>query len=690
MVFRIGINLGDVLVEGERIYGDGVNIAARLEGLAEGAGICLSGTAYDQVKNKLALGYDAMGEHAVKNIADPVRVYRIRGEPVPVFADDGASPNAPWTWRRWVVLGLAVLALIGVTAFWYIAQTPAPSSPPVATTKQEPTPPSDKPSIAVLPFTNMSGDPQQAYFADGMTDDLITDLSKLSGLFVIARNSTFAYKGQSPDVRQVGQDLGVRYVLEGSIRRSAEQVRINAQLIDATTGGHLWAERYDNRMNNVFELQDTITSKIVAALAVTLTTGDRERLDQPETENIAAYDAFLQGWDHFRRNTPKSLAEAMPYFDQALQLDPDYPRVKAALAAAYGKVFQRSWFSHLGLSREEVWERYQTYLKQALEYPIPLAHSVAVHWLVYTHRYEDAIAEAERAIALDPNDLAGHLAMAKALRLAGRAAEAVPILERTMRLDPHYPAGRLASLGHAYFGMEQYDKAASFSERAIKRNPTLSPWVLAATYGHLGRTQEAVDMLETYRKTRRWPTLPSLRQLRPYYPYQHLRDWERLAEGLRRVGVMAFKREHIAQSLHRTFCAQDRLLQETDQTEMLPYEEARQKAVRMIEKAISQLDEELVLGVLTPSQRTLLVTFKRHFKVLQHLSIDVTSRALLAETPAEAATARELAAGKGQAAFDTAAATWTQLAEQLGSPYIALGKLTGASCDASTGENAAK
>ncbi|MEE9147099.1 MAG: adenylate/guanylate cyclase domain-containing protein, partial [Candidatus Tectomicrobia bacterium] len=370
MVFRIGINLGDVLVEDERLYGDGVNIAARLEGLAEGGGICISGTAYDQVKNKLDVGYVSLGEHAVKNITDPVRVYQVQGEPTPVSPAGSDRRTAVGSRRRWAVLVLAVLVLggAGATAWWYVSRTPAPSSPPVAATEQATLPPSDKPSIAVLPFTNMSGDPQQEYFADGITEDLITDLSKLSGLLVIARNSTFTYKGQSPDVRHVGRDLGVRYVLEGSIRRAGEQVRINAQLIDAKTGGLLWAERYDNRIDNVFAVQDTITRKIVAALAVTLTAGDRERLARQETENVAAYDAFLQGWEYLHRHRPEAIGPAITHLERALQLDPDFPRANAALAAAYGTVLVRSWHTQLGIGLGETHVRGKAYLKKALEH----------------------------------------------------------------------------------------------------------------------------------------------------------------------------------------------------------------------------------------------------------------------------------------------------------------------------------
>src|SRR6266849_134268 len=259
MEFRIGINLGDVIVEGERIYGDGVNLAARLEGLAEAGGICISGIVYDQVEtklNSLNLGYKYLGEQTVKNIAKPVPVYRVQMEP-------GQSSSSASREK------IPTLAL------------------------------PDKPSIAVLPFANMSGDPEQEYFSDGITEDLITDLSKLSGLFVIARNSVFTYKGTAVDVGEVSRRLGVRYVVEGSVRKAGNRVRINAQLVDATTGGHLWAERYDRELQDMFALQDEVKQKIVFALKIQLLPEERVRFHQAPTNNLEAYDSFLRGQAYF-------------------------------------------------------------------------------------------------------------------------------------------------------------------------------------------------------------------------------------------------------------------------------------------------------------------------------------------------------------------------------------------------------
>ncbi|MCK5487907.1 MAG: adenylate/guanylate cyclase domain-containing protein, partial [Desulfobacterales bacterium] len=316
MKFRIGVNLGDVFEEGERIYGDGVNIAARMESLAEGGGICISGTVYDAIESKIGLEYESLGEQEVKNIDKPVRVYRVLSFPgAAAHRVIKAKKAVGKIWRN-IALAIAVILVVaGAVVIWnnYMSQ----SRPPVeaASVERMAFPLPDKPSIAVLPFVNMSEDAKQEYFSDGITEDLITDLSKISGLFVIARNSSFVYKGRSVKVREVAEELGVRYVLEGSVRRAGDQVRINAQLIDATTGGHLWAERYDGSLADVFALQDRVTRQIVSALAVNLTARERTLHARSETRVPEAYDAFLRGWAYYRRNTPEDYAEAVPYFE---------------------------------------------------------------------------------------------------------------------------------------------------------------------------------------------------------------------------------------------------------------------------------------------------------------------------------------------------------------------------------------
>jgi len=387
MEFRIGVNLGDVIEEEGRIYGDGVNIAARVESLAEAGGICISGTAYDHVENKLGLEYKNLGEQKVKNIAKPIRVYRIRIE----------------------------------------AEAPDPQ---VSRKLKLP----DKPSIVVLPFINMSDDPKQEYFSDGMAEDLMTDLSKISGLLVISRNSAFAYKGKSIESKQIAEKLGVRYLLEGSVRKAGEQVRINAQLIDATTDHHLWAERYDGKMDNIFVLQDKITQKIVAALAVKLAKEEQEHLASRETSNIAAYDAFLKGMDYLNRHD--RTAKALSYFEKAIKLDPNYGRAYAGLARAYEDASYFDLFSRFGLSFQEtrLWMRH--YLQLAMKNPTSFASVLNAMIIYLERRYEEAIAEIRRAITIDPNNAQSNWNMSRALTAGGRPEEAIEYAKIALRIDP--------------------------------------------------------------------------------------------------------------------------------------------------------------------------------------------------------------------------------------------------------------
>jgi TolB-like protein/class 3 adenylate cyclase/rhodanese-related sulfurtransferase len=496
IIYRIGINIGDIIVEGDDIYGDGVNIAARLEGLADPGGICVARNVYNQVEAKVDLAFEDLGEQEVKNIPKPVQVFKVLlGAPVTENVAV-AAPVATWS-RRWPLVagGLAVLVLAAGIVLWQ--QPWAPREEPASEADMAfPLP--DKPSIAVLPFNNMSDDASQEYFADGMTEDLITDLSKISGLFVIARNSSFSYKGQQVKVRQVAEELGVRYVLEGSVRRAGNEVRINAQLIDATTGGHLWAERYDGTLEDIFDLQDQVTEQIVAALAVSLTGEEQAQQARHGTENAAAHDAYLQGWAHYKLLTPEELAKAVPFFEAAIRLDPDYAQAHAALASLYWDVYQNDWAFDLGMPSSRAESRANEHLEEAFKSPTPLAHALQARIFAAWGFPGEALGEAQKAVELDANDATALAGLASALIQADRPGEGLDSIEQAMRLDPHYPPSYLITLGAAQFGLESYEEAAATFERAVRRNPDneLPLIYLAAAYGHLGRIKDGDAVME--------------------------------------------------------------------------------------------------------------------------------------------------------------------------------------------------
>ena len=497
MRFRIGINLGDVIVEGDNLLGDGVNVAARLETLADAGGICLSQPVFDQIKKKLELGYEYLGEQAVKNIAEPVRVYRVLLEPEASGTVIGEAKRETQPWK-WAALTTTVALLIGAVVVVAWLRPWAPDVEPASVERMAFALP-DKPSIAVLPFDNLSTDPEQAYFADGMTDDLITGLSKLSGLFVISRNSTFTYKGKPAKVRQVAEELGVRYVLEGSVRRVGDQVRINAQLIDALSGFHLWAEKYDGTLADIFALQDKVVGQIVTALAVNLTSAESAQSKEAETAVPEAYDALLQGWDHYRRQTPEDYAKAISFFEKAIELDPDYSRAYAGLAGVYWAVYNLEWDVHLGLEYQTI-DKAKHFLAKALEQPTSDAYGVSADMLLGQGRNDEALAEIDRAIALASNEAGHYISRAFILTISGRAEEAEEDARLAMRLNPAYRASNLRVLGRALFHQERYEEAAETLERTVSRQPDYEDNypLLAATYGHLGRIEDAKAAVGKY------------------------------------------------------------------------------------------------------------------------------------------------------------------------------------------------
>ncbi len=534
MRFRIGLHVGDIIEKPDgTIYGDGVNIASRLQALAAPGGITVSETVHGAVKN--AALFDDQGAQRVKNIAQPVHAFAVR-------MSDAAHPPRRAFARRWrTSAGVATLVVASALAGWWAWTSSDRQGSAVAPDSALPA----KPSIAVLPFENFGGDPEQEYFAEGMTDDLITDLSKVAGLFVIARNSTFVYKGKSRDVREIGKTLGVRYVLEGSVRRNGGEVRINAQLIDAVTGGHVWADRYDGDLKNIFGLQDKVTRSVVAALSVELTKDEQDRVSRRGTKNADAYDVFLRGWQRYQKQTPEDFRAAIADFKKAAELDPGYSRAYAALAALYWDAFTRAWESELGLPRQhEAQSVAQQYLAKAMRDPTPLAHQVASAMALQDQRYDEALAEATSAIGEDPNDPDAYLALASALSFTGKPAEALQFVERAIRLNPHYPPRYLYQLGLAQFGLTRLDATAASLEQALARNPEdyWSQRLLLSTYGLLGRKEKAARL---YEQVRRGAESRGLAIVDPitasavsfWYPFSSEAMAGQFAEGLRKAGL---------------------------------------------------------------------------------------------------------------------------------------------------------
>ena len=489
IVLRIGINLGDVIIEGDDIYGDGVNVAARLEPLAEPGGICVSSIVNESVGNRIDVRFQDGGEITVKNIDRPIRV---------------------WKWH------------------------PSATTSAISRSVAKPEPNVAAASIAVLPFINMSGDPEQEYFSDGISEDIITDLSKIGGLTVIARNSSFTYKGRSVDLRTVGRDLGVRSVLEGSIRRAGKRVRITAQLIDAATSTHLWADRYDRDLTDIFEVQDEVVEKIVGALAVTLTQGEQQRLRRHGTSNVEAYECWLRARALFTRGTRELIVEARAMYRRAIEFDHNFAAPHAGLAFAAIADHTSGWAldSAQALLEAERWAR------RALELndQEPVSHMALGNVLLWRRDHKGALAEFARMIALDPNFAQGHTATGLALMYAGEPARALEPFAIAMRLDPHYPDIVLHFLAQANFSLGKYEIAAQQLLDRIGRNPSTdaSRMLLASCYGHLGRAEDARTVWAELLKVN--PDF-SLMQRARVLPYKNPDDFQRILEGLAKAGL---------------------------------------------------------------------------------------------------------------------------------------------------------
>ena len=542
ITYRIGINIGDIIVEGDDIYGDGVNVAARLETLAEPGGICISGKVYEEVRNKLPVAFEDLGEQQVKNIPEPVRVFKAlsdsRAEAQAAVARPAAKRTVLWPV---VAGGLAVLVAAAGVALWQRPWEPR-EEPALVERMAFPLP--DKPSIAVLPFNNMSGDPEQEYFVDGMTEDLITDLSQISGLFIIARNSSFSYKGQQVKVRQVAEELGVRYVLEGSVRRVGDAVRINAQLIDATTGGHLWAERYDGSLSDVFALQDKVTKKIVDALALQLTPREARTVGDVGTDNVAAHDAYLRGLSYYNRRTPEDNAAARTHFEEAIRIDPEYSAAYTALAKIYAQAtFGGAAYSQkLGISFFQGYAKAWRLLNQGMSEPNADYHVLRSWLALKKHQHDRAIAEAEQALELNPNDVEAMEALAEALIYAGQPKAGIELAERAIRQNPTSLGRALYLMGTAEFALENSVKALEYLDRAMRQAPKEKYFagILTAVHGELGQVEQARATFKVFQQQHDFPgggfVLP-LGQVMSLYPFSDSDVLVRLANGFKAGGV---------------------------------------------------------------------------------------------------------------------------------------------------------
>jgi adenylate cyclase len=525
MRFRIGINLGDVIVDGERIYGDGVNIAARLESLADGGGVCLSGAAYDQVEGKLGLDYDFLGEQTVKNIARPVRVYRVR---LGSDASPASSPKARTSHRRTlmpVVAAVAIALVLGAGGWagWRWLRPADSAGLPLP----------DRPSVAVLPFTNLSQDASQDYFSDGVTEDLITGLSKISGLFVIARNSVFTYKGRAVQVRDVGRDLGVRYVLEGGVQRDGSRVRITAQLIDAATGYHIWAERYDREVTDIFALQDEVTQQIVRAMAVKLTETEKSRLGRAPTGVVEAYDLVLRGNEARYRTTREGNAEARRLFASAIDLDPEYASAYTGMSWTHLQSWQFLWSTD-----RQTLERARELAERALSInnTLPEACNLLGQIYLWNKEHDRAMAQADRAVALAPNDADSYETQAEILSWSGRPDDAIRVIHQAMRLNPRYPIFYLWTLGHSYYLAGRRQDALATFDRLEQQNPNFLPAhaYRAVLLVELGREKEA---REAWYKAGHLSPAATLVTLRERLPYKREADLDRFLTMAQRAGM---------------------------------------------------------------------------------------------------------------------------------------------------------
>ncbi|MEE9249986.1 MAG: adenylate/guanylate cyclase domain-containing protein [Alphaproteobacteria bacterium] len=486
--FRIGVNLGEVIVDRDDIYGDGVNVAARLESLADDGGICVSGKVFEEVRNKLDLAFEDLGDQEVKNIAAPVRAYR-------VILDDAATGAAEAPPRR------------------------------------------DRGSIAVLPFVNLSGDPEQEYFADGITEDIIMALSNVRTFTVLARNSTFVYKGRAVDAKRVGRELGVHYLVEGSVRKSGNRIRVTAQLIESASGDHVWAERYDGTLDDIFDLQDQITGTIVGTIEPELHRAEAERIKQKRPDSMDAYDYLLRGLAYMNKLTPEDTQEALRYFRKAIELDPNYSRAYADAAWCYRREVQLGGLTLPDEEKAEAIELMQKALELDKNDPVVLwqAGAFKVH---FRQDLDDAAALIDRSLAINPNSSRAWTASAQCRGYMGDTATSIRHAERAMAISPRHPSQWVVHwcIARAHLQEKRYEEAARFAKTALQIHERTAPvyHILAAAFAHLGRMDEARAAEASARELD--PEL-TISRLQAIYPVARMKNLDAFLDGLRKAGL---------------------------------------------------------------------------------------------------------------------------------------------------------
>ena len=529
---RVGIAMGEVVIADATITGAGVVLAQRLEQVSEPGGVCITPAIREALPRRLPYTLENLGERELKGFDESVGVYRV------ALAPDAQLPPPERGRKRaarasFPVKTVAVLALLALAALLVIVLNQRGGDEVSQAVPVEQAV-SQKPSIAVLPFDNLSGDPEQDYFADGIAEDLITDLSRLSGLFVVARNSSFAYRDRSMDLRAVGEELGVRYLLEGSVRRVGDQVRINAQLIDSSSGGHLWAERFDGSMSDVFRLQDEVNRKIVAALEVKLTVADEQRIEQVETASPEAYDLVLRGNERYNVFTSDSIVEAREIYRRAVEVDPDYARAYANIALTYATAVNFFWAD----DREESIRLGLEYAKKAdkLDDSIPQIYLTRSILYLSQRQHEAALEAAKRTIEVHPNYADGYATLAFIASYAGEFQTGLDAIAQSIRINPQGTGVYLSVKGRILFLMKRYEDALPPLLEAARRNPAFDriQLILAATYAELGRMDDAEWAVQELLLINPDITLQSEREDNLY---RNQSDLEHVLNALRKAGL---------------------------------------------------------------------------------------------------------------------------------------------------------